>query len=194
MATLDAADDVVKALQGHRHGFALFHCCAVYPPLPEELRLGNIPFLINRHDIPIGFSDHTIENQAAIAARKMGAVLFEKHVTTDRSHSGPDHGFAIEFEEFPSYVNSIKETPLGMVKANDFENPGARELVNKRSYLKSVIAKNDLPVGKIITADDIYLARPGTGIVPADLDKVIGSRVVKAIESEMPLQWSDLSQ
>jgi N,N'-diacetyllegionaminate synthase len=193
MATLKDIDAVVEALTPHKPGFGLFHCCAVYPPTAEELRLNNIPFLVNRYDVLVGFSDHTIENEAAIAARKKGAVFFEKHVTTDRKQSGPDHGFASNFSEFPSYVKEIKATPLEFGTANKFEEPGERELGNKRNYVKSVIAKNTIPEGKVISTEDVYLARPGTGIAPADLHKVIGRKAKHNIKSEIPLQWEDLA-
>jgi N,N'-diacetyllegionaminate synthase len=193
MATLKDIDAVVEVLTPHKPGFGLFHCCAVYPPKAEELRLDNIPFLIDRFDVLVGFSDHTIENDAAIAARKKGAVFFEKHVTTDRKQTGPDHGFASEFSEFPGYVKELKATPLEFAPATKFEDPGERELANKRNYVKSVIAKKSIPAGKVISSDDVYLARPGTGIVPADLDKVIGRKAKHTITPEIPLQWEDLA-
>lgn len=194
MADLEDIDAIAKTLEPHRHGFGLFHCCAVYPPTPDELRLRNIPFLAERFSgLPIGFSDHTIETEAALHARSLGAMFFEKHVTLDRKMSGPDHAFAIETGELASYVSRLKGAADEKIeKSSRFEPPAERELKNKRSYLKSVVAKHHIPAGQLISHENVYLARPGTGVRPGDLAKVIGKKAKREISAEDPIQWDFL--
>ena len=103
----------VQALEGHRPGVGLFHCSAVYPPKPEEIRLANIGYLRGRFQVPVGFSDHTVDTEAALAARAGGAMFFEKHVTLDHTHPGPDHPFAMEMEPLKEYMSKLKAAPLG---------------------------------------------------------------------------------
>ncbi len=183
----------VQALEGHRPGVGLFHCSAVYPPKPEEIRLANIGYLRGRFQVPVGFSDHTVDTEAALAARAGGAMFFEKHVTLDHTHPGPDHPFAMEMEPLKKYMSKLKAAPLGDPSASDaFLDPSERELKNRISYVKSLISRRDLAAGELLKADDIYLARPGTGISPGDLEKALGRPLLRPVSAETPLQWADL--
>lgn len=194
MGQLADIDATVKALAAHRPGSGFFHCCAVYPPKPEELRLGNLPFLAKRHGAIFGFSDHAIGVEAAVAARAAGAVLFEKHITLDRRQSGPDHTFAMQPEEFAEYIATLRATPRGRPKVPvEFVPPTARELRNRGEYLKSIIIRRDLPAGHRLTSDDVYLARPASGIPPGELENVLGRVLTRAAAAEEILQWDRLT-
>lgn len=194
MANLKDIGAVVATLREHESGVGLFHCCAVYPPKPHEVRLSNIPFLIQNFSLPIGFSDHTEGIDTAIKARNLGAMMFEKHVTTDRTQPGPDHPFAIEVREIKEYVSTLKHMLCNLGGASaEFLDPSERELHNRSKYLKSIISRCVLPAGHLITENDIYLARPGTGIRPAELSDVLGRTPMRLVEEETPIQWDDLA-
>lgn len=193
MAELSDIDRAVDILTPHNAGFGLFHCCAVYPPLPDEVRLPNVAYLMNRYKVPAGFSDHTMGAETALDARSIGAMVFEKHVTLDRTQTGPDHSFAMEMKEFGSFVSALKQTPPKFDFApGSYLPPTARELRNRSQYLKSVISRYSLPAGHVIQADDVYLARPGFGIAPGELENVLGCRLAHAVDAETPLCWDDL--
>jgi N-acetylneuraminate synthase/N,N'-diacetyllegionaminate synthase len=193
MASLRDADAVVTTLKEHERGVGLFHCCAVYPPEPHEVRLSNIPFLIQHCSVPIGFSDHTVGIDTAIQARALGAMMFEKHVTTDRTQAGPDHPFAMEMSQLKEYVVTLKRVPLKQGNApEEFLEPLERELRNREKSVKSIISRRALAAGHVLVADDIYLARPGSGISPAELSHVLGQTLVRPVAEELPLQWDDM--
>ncbi|MDH3348723.1 MAG: N-acetylneuraminate synthase family protein [Desulfobulbaceae bacterium] len=192
MASLKHVDALTAALREHAFGFGLFHCCAVYPPELDEVRLANIPFLIDKFALPIGFSDHAIGVDAAIQARGVGAMMFEKHVTMDHTQPGPDHSFAMEMPQFKEYVSQLKKTPWKCgVAPDDFVGPSDRELLNRVKYVKSIITRRALSVGHLLTDNDVYLARPGTGLSPVELPHVLGRTLVRPVEEETPLQWED---
>lgn len=193
MAGLEDVEALFTTIKNHQPGIGLFHCTAIYPPKLNELRLSNIPYLIQNFSVPIGFSDHAEGIEAALNARDLGAIIFEKHVTTDKNQSGPDHPFAMEMSELKAYVGSLKERLTTEVfEVVEFLEPMERELQNKRKYVKSIVTRRSLPVDHLLTAKDVYLARPGSGIRPADLPKVIGKALRHPIAEEMPLQWTDL--
>jgi N,N'-diacetyllegionaminate synthase len=193
MASFNDIEAVVATLKEHEPGVGLFHCCAVYPPEPHEVRLLNIPFLIRSFSLPVGFSDHTEGIDTAIHARKLGAMVFEKHVTTDRAQVGPDHPFAIEMLELKEYVATLKQIPCkDGVSSVGFLKPSERELQNRKKYVRSIISRRALPARHLLTEDDVYLARPGSGISPAELPQVLGRTLVRSVEGEMPLQWDDM--
>jgi sialic acid synthase SpsE len=193
MAPLDAVEQVADALADSRQGFGLLHCSALYPPQPESLNLGNIPYLRERFGVPIGYSDHTMGAEVAVAARKLGAGYFEKHITTDRHLTGPDHSFAMQLNELPHYVEAVRQaSPLMARGPFTFAAPSTVELGNRDRYLKSVIARVPLRAGDVLSEQDTYLARPGTGIAPVDRQLIVGRRMARDVPAETPLQWGDL--
>jgi len=193
MANVYDIDETVATLRSHEPGVGLFHCCAVYPAAQGELRLANIPFLLSRYVIPVGFSDHALGVAAALEARASGAMMFEKHVTLDRAQPGPDHGFAMEMAPFTEYVAALKQTGRGLASAPAaFLDPIGKELENRTQYLKSVITRRPLAAGHVLTMDDVYLARPGSGIAPSQLRLVLGQVLREPVPSETPLQWAHL--
>ena len=100
-------DKIVKLLRDHKYGLGIFHCVSIYPPEFEDLRFGNIRYLLNKYNLPIGFSDHTIDTYSANFALTQGARFFEKHITLDKNMIGPDHSFAIEPNEMKIYTKNI---------------------------------------------------------------------------------------
>jgi sialic acid synthase SpsE len=194
MADLGDADAVLAETRQHARGVGLFHCCSIYPPAPGELRLENIPFLARRYPVPVGFSDHTVGTEAALRARRLGAMMFEKHVTLDRTQPGPDHSFAMEMAPFRAYVDALKRQAVEEAPAADFVEMSERERVNRLVALKSIISRKPLPAGHVLSAGDVYLARPGTGIEPGALPHVVGRRLARPVDAEMPLQWEDVER
>ena len=195
MADLGDIDAMIAALHGHQRGVGLFHCCAIYPPEPGELRLPNIPFLQRRYPLPVGFSDHMTGAAEAVEARALGAMMFEKHVTLDRTQPGPDHAFAMEMRAFQGYVAALKHgEPAAAPPPGEFLETSPRERDNRLVALKSIISRTNLAAGHALTVDDVYMSRPGTGISPADLDEVLGCVLIREVAAETPLQWHDLTR
>ena len=193
MAALADVDAAMAATRDHRAGVALFHCCSIYPAPEAETRLENIAVLRDRFPVPVGFSDHTLGIDAAVRARRLGAVLFEKHVSLDHTQPGPDHHFAMEMPAFTDYVRAIKTTtPAPAPATGAFLDPAPDEWANRLLALKSIITRRDLPAGAVIATDDVYCARPGTGIPPAAWSEVVGRKLTHAVAAETPLQWDDL--
>lgn len=191
MAVLEDIDRAVDILKRHALGVGLFHCVAVYPPKPSELRLNNIPFLKDRYKLPVGFSDHTTDTIAAVTAVALGACCFEKHITLDHTQPGPDHHFALEPDAMGKCAGNIRDIALGLREAG-FAGASEREMVNRATYVKSIVARRDLSAGHVIDAQDLYLARPGSGIQPCDMEKIIGQKLTRGVAAEALLSWSDL--
>jgi N,N'-diacetyllegionaminate synthase len=193
MAGLEDIDAVVAATQDHQPGAGLFHCCSIYPPEASELRLDNIPFLLRRYPLPIGFSDHMLGAGEAIRARALGAMMFEKHVTLDRTQPGPDHSFAMEMDDFAAYVAALKQSKPALARTSGgFADPSTREMENRVVALKSLVSRRRLEPGETLTDADVYISRPGSGIRPADLPRAVGRLLIRPVAEETPLQWVDL--
>lgn len=109
----------------------ILHCVSAYPAMPDELNLRVIPAITRRYKVPAGFSDHTLDPYAApLAAVAAGACLIEKHLTIDSRLDGPDHGFALEPDEFRNMVDTIREGEAmlgdGVKRVQQSEDPTDR--------------------------------------------------------------------
>lgn len=181
IATIRAAgnDDIV-----------LLHCVSEYPTPPHHANLRKIPALAERFGVPTGFSDHTMGVTAALVAVALGACVIEKHVTLDRNLPGPDHHFSADPPELRELVERIREVEAGLGSAALV--PTADEDDMALLSRRSIVAKADLAAGHVLRPGDLAYRRPGTGLVPAAADRIIGSRLRRALPAGSLILEGDL--
>jgi sialic acid synthase SpsE len=149
----------------------LLHCVTSYPAKFENLNLRKIVFLREHFDFPIGFSDHTVGTVIPVAAVALGAVLIEKHLTLDKCSDGPDHNASLEPSEFKQMVNDIRVTEKALM---DSPERSVEEEEIKKLVRKSIVAKVFIKKGTVVSEGLLDFKRPGTGISPQFLHKVVG--------------------
>lgn len=188
MCDIQAAMAAIKD-GGYDTPIALLHCVSNYPTAPEHVNLACLETMKQQFGVPIGFSDHTIGPQVSIAAVALGAKLIEKHFTLDRNADGPDHILS----EDPHGLRMLAE---GIECAWKCIGSAAKVPVEDGNFVKqirrSVHARSDIPAGSTLTAEMLSVRRPGIGIAPGDLDRVLGRTVIGAITSGQPITWGDL--
>lgn len=155
---------------------ALLHCVSKYPADISELNLANIKFLKNKFNSIVGFSDHTIGSNAAIIASALGAEIIEKHFTLDKNLEGPDHALSANPEELTKISQGINHAfkCLG--------EPVLEPVELKQNIIeirRSIVANCRISKGDIITKDMLAFKRPGNGLSPEFLDKVVGKVSLK---------------
>jgi N-acetylneuraminate synthase/N,N'-diacetyllegionaminate synthase len=167
----------------------LLHCVTQYPAPIDEVNLNAMVTLRRAFGVPVGYSDHTLGIEVAVAAAALGAAVIEKHLTLDRQAPGPDHAASSDPEEFAAAVRAIRnvEACLG----DGIKRPAACELENVRIARKSLVATRDLPAGTILHAGDVTIKRPGDGIAPAHLPHVVGLRLGRSVGRDSVLTWDD---
>jgi len=191
MATLTEVEEAVKTIYstGNKN-LILLHCTSNYPTKYKEVNLRAMEALKKRFNVPIGYSDHTEGIEVAIAAVGMGACVVEKHFTLDRSLPGPDHKASLEPDEFAKMVRSIRNIELAM--GDGIKRPQRSELEIKKVARKSLVAAREIQAGEIITKDMLAVKRPGAGIEPKFLNKLIGKRTKVALSKDQVLTWGKL--
>lgn len=157
----------------------ILQCVSNYPARIEDQNLRVIPALSRVFGRPVGFSDHTIGPFAAIAARALGMAVLEKHFTLDSRMEGPDHAASIEPDQFAEMVRVIRAVEAGL--GDGVKRPMPSEAGVKAVARKSLVFRQDLPKGHVLTADDLTAKRPGTGISPDRLDVFVGLPLVTAV-------------
>lgn len=186
---IDAA--VCAARDAGCEELALLKCTSAYPAPVEEMNLSSLPRLSSRFNCPVGLSDHTLCNTAAIIAVALGACIVEKHLTLSRADPGPDSSFSLEPKEFRAFVQAVRMAEKAMGTGEI--KPSSSEM-GLRAYRRSLFAVRDIFEGQIISSDDIRSIRPGHGLPPSDFEKVIGKRAINFIPRGAPLRWADLSE
>ena len=168
----------------------ILHCTSAYPAQPESLNLRAIRTMADKLNLPIGYSDHSLGIEAALAAVAMGATVVEKHLTLDKSLPGPDHRASADPHEFTTMVASIRklETMLG----DGVKRPQAVEMNTRDVARRSIVVVRDLPQGHRLEEVDLSLRRPGNGLQPAMWNEVIGGVLVRDVPAHTTLTASML--
>ena len=141
--------------------------------------------------LPVGFSDHSQGILIAPVAVALGATVIEKHLTLDRTLPGPDQQASVEPQEFKDLVEHIRlvEKALG----NGQKVPALCEADCRLVARKSLTAAVPIVKGERILSRHIVVKRPGTGILPVDLEKIIGRQAKQNIEKDETLTWAKIS-
>jgi N,N'-diacetyllegionaminate synthase len=175
MATLYEIEDALKVLEKvgiRRKNITILHCNTEYPTSMADVNLRAMCTIRDRFGVAVGYSDHTLGFEVAIAAVALGATVIEKHFTLNRNLSGPDHKASLEPKELADMVSRIRniEKALG----DGIKQPSKSELKNKLIVRKSLVAIKSISAGEIFTKENIIAKRPGIGISPMLWDKVVG--------------------
>ncbi|ADE86687.1 N-acetylneuraminate synthase family protein [Rhodobacter capsulatus] len=192
MQTIETIRASVEILQAAGVDFALLECTNLYPSPPEIVSLRGVKDLQDAFPgVPVGFSDHSIGPEMALASVALGACILERHYTDTRYRVGPDIINSMDPSELRHLIDRSKE--IWIASRNPKERTAAEEPVY-RFARASVVADRDLPAGHLITEADIWARRPGSGeIAGYDFDKVVGKRTTRALPRNTQLKWSDLA-
>lgn len=194
MATLAEVQETLqwlRAVRGSLDGIAVLHCTSAYPASDAALNLRAIATLRETLNMPVGYSDHSLGIEAALAAVSLGATVVEKHLTLDRSLPGPDHAASLEPGEFAAMVRGIRR--IVAMLGDGVKAPRPEEQDAARVARRSIVAQVDIPAGAVLQPAMIACRRPATGIAPRDWDRVVGSTARAAIPAGSVLQWDQLA-
>jgi len=184
-------EEIKAALQMIRstgnENIILLHCVSNYPSQYHEMNLACMREISLRFKVPVGLSDHTTDNLSGIVAASLGAVIIEKHFTTDRKLPGVDQKISME----PKELAALKKATVNVrtLLGDSVKKVQDSEEVVKTSARRSLVARVDIEPGTIFTSEMVNLKRPGTGIPPTDLERVIGQKVKTRIFAEQVITW-----
>ena len=185
---MNSVNKAVEILRDSNVDFALLHTTNLYPTKPEWVRLGAMQEMMQAFpDIPIGLSDHTLNNNSSIAAMALGAKIIERHFTDTRNRKGPDIICSMDKSDLANLINAAKEIPLmlGGIKA-----PIQEEQVTIDFAFATVVSIQDIKPGEKLTKQNIWVKRPGTGkILAKDFESLLGKTATCYIKSDTHLDY-----
>ena len=188
------ADEIQEAIQAARDGgckeLAILHCVSGYPAPAADYNLRTIPDMMKRFGLVTGLSDHTLDNTTAIASVVMGASVIEKHFTLDRSGGGPDDSFSLEPAELAALCRDSKTAwaSLGQV---DYGRKSSEQ--GNVKFRRSLYFVKDVNAGEVITAECVRSVRPGFGLPPKHLDKIVNKIATRDIKANTPISEADIA-
>ncbi len=169
----------------------LLHCISVYPVDYEDINLNNILTLREQYpENPIGFSDHSLGYEIPCAATAFGSCVIEKHFTLDKSKIGMDNQMATEPDEFKRMIDCCANVAISLGSTNRSVSEKEKEMILKMR--RSVIAKHDLSIGKVLELSDFDYKRPGDGISPSDVNSLVGKKLKKDIKADYMIRLEDV--
>jgi len=185
MADLEEITEAVEAARdGGCQELALLHCVSGYPAPASDYNLATLVDMAARFAAPVGLSDHTLDNTTAIASVALGAAVIEKHMTLDRAGGGPDDSFSLEPAEFAALCRDAR-TAWDAVGAVDYGRKSS-EVANVK-FRRSLYVVKSMTAGEAITGACVRSVRPGYGLAPKHLDRVIGRRAARDIAANTAL-------
>ncbi|WP_304335566.1 pseudaminic acid synthase [Conchiformibius steedae] len=184
------AEEIAEAVDTARSNgcqdLVLLHCVSGYPAPAADYNLRTLPDMAQRFGVPVGLSDHTLDNTTAVAAVALGACVIEKHFTLDRNGGGPDDSFSLEPADLQALCRDSKTawSALGQVEyaLKSSEQGNAQ-------FRRSLYFVKDLRAGDVVDASCIRSVRPGYGLPPKYLDEIIGKTVNTNIAANTPVRW-----
>lgn len=187
------AEEIQEAVDAARDGgckeLAILHCVSGYPAPAADYNLRTIPDMMRNFGLVTGLSDHTLDNTTAITSVALGASIIEKHFTLDRSGGGPDDSFSLEPVELVALCRDSKTAwaALGKVDYGRKSSEQGNAQFRRSLYFVKALQAND-----IVTEDSVKSVRPGFGIPPKYMSKIIGGRVRVGVNKNTPVRFEDI--
>ena len=175
----EIAEAVQAAYDGGCKELAILHCVSGYPAPAEDYNLRTILDMASSFNIPVGLSDHTLDNTTAIASVVLGASIIEKHFTLDRNGGGPDDSFSLEPEDLKQLCVGAKTAwqALGQV---DYGRKSSEQ--GNAQFRRSLYFVKDMKAGDVIDETCIRSVRPGFGLAPKFYDEILGKTLVQDVK------------
>ncbi|RAX51901.1 N-acylneuraminate-9-phosphate synthase [Helicobacter sp. 16-1353] len=192
MSSIEEIKQAVNLIESTRnYKIIILHCVSIYPTKIENVNLNNIVGLRELFPkYPIGFSDHTIGVDIAIASVALGCGLIEKHFTLDNKKMGMDNNMATEPKDFLRLINGCNEVYQAMGDKHRIITK--EEYASRLKMRRSIVAKRDLKRGEILSLCDLDFKRPAEGISPDKIDEIVGFRIKSNIKAGYLINKKDI--
>ena len=190
MATLGEIEMALNVLESSgvpRTRVTVLHCNTAYPTPMGDVNLRAMCSIRSAFGVAVGYSDHTLGIEVAIAAVALGAKVIEKHLTLDRGLPGPDHKASLVPDEFASMVRALHNIECAM--GDGIKRPSPSEERNRVVARKSLVASHKIRAGEIFSSANVAVKRPGAGISPMCWDQLMGRRAVRDFEPDDLIEW-----
>jgi len=192
MNDIDSILPSVEIFRKYNVPYALLHCTSLYPTPYNKVRLGALVDLREAFsDAVLGLSDHSLGNYTCFASVAFEASILEKHFTSNKNWEGPDVPISIDPDELRDLICGSKAIHEAM---------GGNKSILKEEQptidfaYASVVAIKDIKKGDMLTEENIWVKRPGTGeILAKHFQSLLGKVTQSDINTDCHLSWRDIA-
>ena len=185
MADAEEIQEAINAaIEGGCKELAILHCVSGYPAPAEDYNLRTLSDMQSRFGLPVGLSDHTLDNTTAITSVALGSCIIEKHVTLDRNGGGPDDSFSLEPAELKALCVGVKTAWQSLGEIN-YDRKSSEQ--GNLKFRRSLYFVKDIEAGEVITELHVKSIRPGYGLAPKYYDQVLGKIASTNIDRGTPV-------
>ena len=189
MSDWNELDETINFLKPYGNELSLLQCTTAYPTPPEKWGLTAIEEMKNRYQFPVGYSDHSADIFACLAATTLGASILEFHVVFDHNMFGPDAKASLNINQVKQLVKGVRAIEISM-QNNHLKNDASSFNTLKTMFGKTLAVNKNLPQGHIIAISDLESKKPGDQGIPAkEFQRVIGKQLKHDLK-----QWSFLGE
>jgi len=189
MCSLEELDVAVDILSAANKDLVILHCVSSYPLIYEHANLNVIDTLKARYQLPIGYSGHEIDLLPTIYAYSKGAKVIERHITLNKSEVGFDHKLSLDENQLNELLSQLDliDTLLGdgIKRLNEFE------MATRNKYRVSMVSACKIATGTYLTQQHFTWKNPGTGIQRSEMNKYLGRKTKRDIESDVLISPED---
>lgn len=194
MSSFSELDQTMKFLQEFDNHLSILQCTTAYPTKPEQWGLNVLTELKKRYGLPVGFSDHSGDIYACLAATALGAEILEFHAVFDKRMFGPDAKASLSIDEVKRLVRGVREIRLSL--SHEIDKNQNRQFEDlKNIFEKSLAVNKELKKGSILQFSDLEAKKPkGHGIDASEYDNVIGKKITKDLKKWEFLNYNHLHE
>ncbi len=188
MNSLESIERAANILDKKNVPYALLHCTNLYPTMPEQIRLGAMKKMMEYFPgVPIGLSDHSLNNNACIAAIALGACIVERHFTDTMQRVGNDIVCSMDENALKELLCAAREVPL---MQGGEKRALSEEKITSDFAFATVVSIKAIKKGEVLSSENIWVKRPGIGeILAADYNDLLGKTAVCDIPVDTHLTW-----
>lgn len=192
MASLEEIKEAVEAVASTgNEQLVLLKCSSAYPADPADMHLKTISDLIERFQLPIGLSDHSMGSMSAVTAVALGACVIEKHFCLSREIENPDASFSMNPKEFKEMVEDIRRVEAALGKP---VYGVSKQEESSMVFRRSLFAVEDIAAGEVLTEKNIRIIRPGYGLKPKYITDVLGMKTDRQIMRGTPISFDAIEK
>jgi N-acetylneuraminate synthase len=190
MNTINSIQKAVNIFDKYKVPVALLHTTNLYPTPIHLVRFGG---MIEMHQTfpnkVFGLSDHTLNNNACLGAVALGASILERHFTDYMGRSGPD--IVCSMDEQATKELIVNSAEIALMRGGT-KKPAKEEQITINFAFATVCSIKSIKKGDILTKNNIWVKRPGTGKILAEhFNTLLGKKALRDIENDEQLDFCD---
>ncbi len=185
MANLIEIREALKILTSHgtkKKNITVLQCNSEYPTPLRDANIRAMLTIKKKFKVNIGYSDHTEGIESSLAAAALGAKVLEKHITLNKNLPGPDHKASINPKELKKMIEGVRKITISL--GNGVKKVSLSERKNIKIARTSIVASKEIKKGEKFTSKNLTIKRPGNGISPMKLFKIIGKSAKRGFSED----------